>query len=443
MDPANRSLIEAMRITYRLLMIGMVALLGVYVLSGFQPIDEGQRGVRTLFGRIDAADLPSGVQFAFPPPFGGIVKVPTGTQTIKIETEFFPNLREQDRGKPVNEIAPRGRNSLDPAVDGAMITADRNLAHARWEVVYRRTDPKKLLESVLPDDQERIIRAMVKRAIVRVVSEVPIDDLLKQAQGDEGSVVNRARRLAQTSLDSVLIDGEPGLGIEIERIDLLDKVPPLTLMDEFAAVQSAQATANQRVEQARAEAQSSLNRTAGRAATVLIELIDDYERGIEIESDEDAEFALGAIRSVMLGESVELPSDEGPRQIPERFVSGEVVRILDEADVEGEAIVSRARTSKVEFDAKIASIESNPLVTKQRAWALAYARVLESPTLQTMMVPPGTSLVEVLINQDPQIKRDLELAQKRAEIEQANRERREELRSERTQLRSKQESPDS
>lgn len=441
-DSASRSLIDAMRITYRLLMIGMVALLGVYLLSGFQPIDEGRRGVRTLFGKITASDLGSGVQFAFPPPFGEIVKVPTGTQTIRIDQAFFPRLGANDQGKPVNELANRGRQSLDPAVDGSMITADRNLAHARWEVVFRRTDPKRLLESVSRESELAIVDAIVRRAVVQVIAEVEIDDLLKQAQGEAGSVVNRVRRVAQASLDSIEVNGQAGLGIEIERVDLLDKAPPLTLLNAFASVQSAQSTANQSVEQARATAQSELNRTAGRASDVLIELIDQYEREIEIDDRAGSDVTLSQIQAVLTGESVEIPSDEGTRTIAQGLVSGEVTEILDIAQAEGDALVTRARGDLSIFRAKREQLLSNPVVAKRRAWTTAYQTLLSSPTLETMMVPPGTSLIELLLNQDPQLRREQEIIGKRREIEEANQERLRELRSERQELRSRTESPD-
>ena len=55
MDPANQSLGEALRLSYRVLQLGILVLVAVFLLSGFQTVQEGQTGVKTVFGRIQGA----------------------------------------------------------------------------------------------------------------------------------------------------------------------------------------------------------------------------------------------------------------------------------------------------------------------------------------------------------------------------------------------------
>ena len=52
MDPANQSLTDALRLSFRLLQVGILALLAVFLFSGFQTVEEGDVGVRTRFGAI-------------------------------------------------------------------------------------------------------------------------------------------------------------------------------------------------------------------------------------------------------------------------------------------------------------------------------------------------------------------------------------------------------
>ena len=52
MDPANQSLADALRLSFRLLQVGILALLAVFLFSGFQTVEEGDVGVRTRFGAI-------------------------------------------------------------------------------------------------------------------------------------------------------------------------------------------------------------------------------------------------------------------------------------------------------------------------------------------------------------------------------------------------------
>lgn len=58
MDPANQSLAEALRITFRILQLAMVVLFVLYIGSGFQSIKASERGLRVITGRIVASDLP-------------------------------------------------------------------------------------------------------------------------------------------------------------------------------------------------------------------------------------------------------------------------------------------------------------------------------------------------------------------------------------------------
>ena len=78
MDPANRSLADALKITFRLLQAAMVVLFGLFAFSGLQEVREGESGLRLMFGRLVESDVPPGIRFALPPPVGEIVRVTTG-----------------------------------------------------------------------------------------------------------------------------------------------------------------------------------------------------------------------------------------------------------------------------------------------------------------------------------------------------------------------------
>ena len=52
MDPANQSLGEALKLSYRLLQFAILGLLVTFLFSGFQTVKEGFSGVKTVFGRV-------------------------------------------------------------------------------------------------------------------------------------------------------------------------------------------------------------------------------------------------------------------------------------------------------------------------------------------------------------------------------------------------------
>ena len=60
MDPANQSLADALRMSFRVLQAVILVLVVLFLASGLRTVDEGKTGVRTRWGRIDADNRPEG-----------------------------------------------------------------------------------------------------------------------------------------------------------------------------------------------------------------------------------------------------------------------------------------------------------------------------------------------------------------------------------------------
>ncbi len=392
MDPANQSLADALRITYRLVQLGMVALLGLFLLSGFKTVSEGERGVRLLFGRQQAADLAPGAQWAWPSPIGELVKVQTGAVTEQVNRAFFPNVQVGDENRPIDRLNQTDR--LDPASDGSIVTADLNLAHMQWSVTYQRSDLSKYVENVRPgeggSEELRLVRLVVERAIVRATAQTSIDDLLKQTRTDLGSVESVAMRLAQEMLD----DFETGL--RIDQLTMSRKFPPVTLADEFAKVANQTQKAGQAREVADRQRSEVLNAVAGAASGVLIEQIDQFEEATEIgDADAQAEI-LARMDALFERRAIEIDGT----LYEAGLATGEVAEMLDQAASRRAAIVNRAQADLAVFEAKLAQFHANPSLMMSRDWAMAYAEFLAKPFVQTWLLPPG-SPAEILLNEDP------------------------------------------
>src|SRR6185503_18283642 len=73
MDPANQSLAEALRLSFRVLQAVIVVLIVLFLASGFKTVDDGYSGVRTLWGRI-VQSLSPGPKFSvYPYPAGEFI----------------------------------------------------------------------------------------------------------------------------------------------------------------------------------------------------------------------------------------------------------------------------------------------------------------------------------------------------------------------------------
>lgn len=410
MDDANRSLAEALRVTFRLLQLAMVVLAVLYVLSGFQSVKADERGIRVVFGRATASDLPPGFQFSWPYPIGEMVKVNTGTQEARLNREFWPYVAPGKEDSTTIDQLSRTMK-LNPDQDGALLTGDGNLAHTKWKVVYTRADPFDYARNVYTPQEEALVRAAVRRGVVRAVSEVTIDQLLKQSQSEDASIASRARLIAQETLDEI------GAGIRVERLNLDGEViPPVAVRSQFAGVQAAASRAGQAQTAAEQQAQTTLNFVAGLAAPDLLGQMDLYERQLA-EGDRDAAaLTLDRVYAIMEGRPVDL----GGRVVEAR-VSGEVSRLLNEASQYRAEVVNSARADLALFRAKLEQFRSNPTVMVQTDWADAFKAFLAAESVSAFILPPGTADVRMHLNPDPDILNEQVVADRRRRAEEARR----------------------
>jgi len=408
MDPAQQSLADALRITYRVLILIMFVLAGLFALSGLKTVPESQRGVVLRFGKVTNDNVPPGFVFTWPFPIGELQTVPIGQQTTYVDQAFMTS--DAARRRAGEERAPANRFQLNPARDGSMITGDLAIAHATLTVLWRRNDPQQWIRGMQPDGEEAIVRAAVQRGVVRAVATTEIDEFLKQrgaasGQGEGGRLALRVLSVAQETLDAM------NSGIRIEQINFDGRYPPARTNAAFTSVTGAEnraATARERADRA---ARQTLNAAAGEAHVALLDLIDEYERAVELEEPERAATLLERINAILEGERV----DVNGRMVA---ASGVVTAIINDAKQYRTDIVSRMRSRADSFAVRLRQFRENaPEVFVAREWQAAYADFRESSGVETMLVPPGAAPISIWLNRDPEIQRELEEARNRLEAE--------------------------
>jgi len=461
MDAANKSLADALRITYALILGVMIVMVIIFAFSGFQFVDESERGIKVRLGRIVNSDLQPGFQLSLPYPLGEILKIPTGQVAVQIEDSFWPRVRPADKNRPLMEVATMG--PLRPGTDGSLLTGDANLAHAQWTVVYSRYQPATYMTNVYTPSETAMVSAMVERAAVRVVGETPIDDLLKRGasrvaaslspstppapaqpdaeadpQADDGTqpppadapadvaapaspvgserendIEARVRRYAQEGLDSI------DSGIRIDAVSLRSLSPPRSVIEAFQEVQNAESAAQRKRDEALQERSRILNAIAGSAHTALLDLIDEYRRQLDLGHADEAEETLGEIFAVLLGERDGRNIEIGGRTYAESRISGDVSRTIAQANTYRIAVVERARQQGQSFAAKLDQYRSNPRVFLAREWTEAMTALMTSGNVQAFMMPKDMEHLELLVNADPEVLRELRREIQRREVEES------------------------
>lgn len=403
MEAANRSLGDALRITYRLLQLVMVGLVVLFFFSGFQQVNQSESGIRVEFGKVKNDRLEPGFQFSLPYPLGQIIKVETGNRTVEVDDSFWPDMPPEQRRRPLSDQSV-GADALDPTKDGSLLTADSNIAHAQFSVVYVRARPADFVKSLSVDEFETpIVRAAVERAAVHVAASVVIDEFLKPgagSAGSENSVESRVRRIAQEMLDKM------GSGIEIQQVSLRAATPPLFVRKDFNQVGTALSNAGKVREQALADRSKALNAAAGTASDAMLETIDAYEKALELNDSPRAEELLALIDSILLGERNGVGIEVLGTTHSDLRISGEVSQMMSDAQQHRSTVVQRSQREAERFRAALKQYRSSPEVFLSAALADMMNQLLSNRNIaQVFWIPETTEPFELRITPDPEVAR--------------------------------------
>src|SRR2546423_2663539 len=142
LDPATQSLADALRVMMRLLQGAMVILGVLYLFSGMHRVNEGERGIQLLFGKIVRHDLEPGLHWSAPFPMGEVVRVEAQQHYVDISRDFWIYIAPGSDPSPEKQT-PTQSLKPDQGGSGSVITGDGNIAHTKWKIGYERIDSSK------------------------------------------------------------------------------------------------------------------------------------------------------------------------------------------------------------------------------------------------------------------------------------------------------------
>lgn len=399
-DAAQRSLADALRLSFRLLSFIMIAVLVALLLTGLTQIHPGQRGVKLLFGRIqgegDDRVLDEGLKWSWPEPVGQVEKVHVGEQTLVISDFWYhetPALElDIERGMPM------GNEGLRPGWDGALLTGDRALVHVKFTCNYRigiRTGAPSadaIIEFVSNTiDPEEVLRSAVCNAAIRAAATRTVDAIL--TTGKEG--FRRAvEELAQGRLD------EFRSGIRIEAIQISAPKVPLAAVEAFNQVISSRQLAQTRINQAVGDVNSLLARTAGASWQKLTGDLNDpgKEPGLLGRYAQARERGDQAAADELL--------EEIDRVLLSNETTGSAAGIINEARAYSARISRRVASRADQFSKLIDQYLAAPELTLQKLWADTKEEILTAPGVEQYYLTVGEKTI-LRINQDPEVRRRL------------------------------------
>jgi membrane protease subunit HflK len=397
LDPAQQSLAEALRVSFAILKVAMFAALGAYALSGTFSVGSNEVAVRLRFGDYVGTPgervLERGTYLAAPFPIEQVIKVDTRPVTLPLDREFWYEVGLDDRGMTRDQMRLARARPLDPVRDGSLLTGDVNIAHARWTVTYRVTDPVAFVTNVGEAAlAEGLVRCAMQQGIVHALAQHPADEFLK-------GIVNRevATGVAQRALMDM------ATGITIDQL-ALDKVSaPLSVVGSFDAVTTAEADRTQRIVAAQQDRARILGETAGEGSEKMLALLDRFERAAELG-------AAGEVGSV----EQEMDLALGDLDVDGVPIGGDVAQVINAAKTYRTQVVERVKGDRETFERLLPQYERNPRIILSRLWEDARERILTGD-VETFYTVPGQ--LELQLDRDPVIQKERQQEQIRSRKE--------------------------
>lgn len=394
LDPAQQSLAEALRVSFGILKLAMLAALVAYAFSGTFSVGSNEAALRLRFGDYVGAPgervLERGTYLAAPFPIEQVVKIDTRPITLTLDREFWYESQDSDQGMTRDQIRTSRARPLNPLRDGSLLTGDLNIVHARWTVTYRVTEPVQFVTNV-GDRQlaEKLVRCAVQHGIVQAVAQLPADELLK-------GVVNREVAMAVAQRKLV----EMATGLTVDQVALEKVTAPVSVTASFDAVTTAETDRAQRIVAAQQDRSRILGEAAGEGSDRFLALLDRFERATETGTDADASDAEAAIGQALEGLTIEGAA-----------IGGEVAQIVNTARTYRTQVVERVKGDSETFMRLLPQYLRNPRIILSRLWEDARERILTGD-VETFYTVPGK--LELQLNRDPLIQKERQQEQIRS-----------------------------
>jgi len=303
MDPASRSLSEALGVSFIILQVIMLIVVVAFLASGFKTIGPDEQALVLRFGRLcDINDVGAdpyvrgeGLIWTFPYPIDQVIRIPV-EEKVRFETRSFWYFEKPEDvlGAGPRGLAPAGPK-LNPVRDGYTLVrgegveqllegttaqvelggdgSDYNLVHSKWQVVFEIGDISRFFRNIHVEDPQPgdvyfdlikksatpLIKNVVEDAVVDVLVSFSIDDVIASS----GRIPRMVTEAAQAKLNRI------ESGIRLVSVTVNEVQVPRQVREAFNALHTAQQERETRVKDAETYKKTQLNETCGEVAEEL------------------------------------------------------------------------------------------------------------------------------------------------------------------------------
>jgi membrane protease subunit HflK len=374
MDPANQSLADAMRLTYRVLQFIIIILIALFLISGITRVGDGDIGVATTWGRITDSSLDPGVHIAWPQPVGRFIVLGETAQRVAINEEFWPMKRKAGMTDSEQLSEASTHNRLRPSEGGYVLSSDGDIVHMRIEASWVIRDPMEYLNSVSDALASPIVSLALRRAAIQVHAIYDMESLADEV------VRETVKEEIQSNVQNIL--NSLGSGIQIMNVEFTDAPQaPMVLQKDFEQFQADRVQSSVEIEMAKQDAQEMLIRVAGSQHTKVTSLIEAYEDALDTYDEEAAD-------SIMLEVNALLESEE---------MAGVVASSISAARGYRSHIESSVGSEARRFMSLLPAYQESPELVIWNLWKDAYEKVMDRPDVEIVYVPDSLQTMKLNI----------------------------------------------
>jgi membrane protease subunit HflK len=247
----------------RFLAMALVAVVGIYFLSGIYAIQPEELGVVVRFGKVVAEGVPPGIHYHLPRPVERVFK----PKVAEIKQVFVGAKSEE-------------RSQMQPGGGLEMLTGDTNVIMAQVIIQYAVSDPVKYLFST--ENATWMVENAAEEALTRIVGSMGVDALLTT---EKLKAQNLIRDRIQQVLDSY------DVGVQTIGAYFQDISPPVEVAYAFRDVASAREDKNRLVNEAEGYRNAILPTTRGQAEGMISDAQGYSKERVERASGEADRFS--------------------------------------------------------------------------------------------------------------------------------------------------------
>ncbi|PWU17637.1 MAG: hypothetical protein C5B50_10985 [Verrucomicrobia bacterium] len=309
-DAGSQALSEALKSSFGIIKALMAILFVVFLCSGIFKVGPGETAIKLRLGKVvgqgQQALLKPGLHWSFPYPIEEYQKVSvSGVKKAISSIGWFAISADQELAG--NEPPPNP--TLNPAVDGYLLTADNNIIHARATLSYHVADPVAFTFAF--SNATQAVQSALDNALLAAATHFKVDDILTR---DVLAFKDDVRKRVTDLVDL------RGLSIVVEDCSIESR-PPRQCKDAFESVIKAEIGRNNVHNQATSYANQVTNRAGADAASRINTAQSDRVRYVNDMHAQARRF-----------EELLPKYRENPRLFVEKSMTETVARALTNAD---------------------------------------------------------------------------------------------------------------